>query len=305
MFSLSPYLAKPDTMLYRVSLDGAAHDKFLPQTWTLPQLKRIVSKWQTMMLHHAGWNALYLENHDQPRTISRFASDAPQFRAASAKMLATFMALQSGTPYIYQGQEMGQINVSREWGIDRYRDIETLNHWQKVLREHGEDETFQAVILEEYRKKARDNARTPMQWDGSRHAGFTTAERPWMDVHPDYGEWNVAKQVADQGSVFSYWKAVLRLRKESKGLFVYGGFEMLDFENEDIVAYLRTWDQVNRALVVTSFRDREVDWEVPEIVRSMLDCPVPLKNYEDGPKVEGTSKLRLRPFEALVFVRSG
>jgi glycosidase len=158
--------------------------------------------------------------------------------------------------------------------------------------------------LEQYRKKARDNARTPMQWDGSRHAGFTAAERPWMDVHPDYGEWNVASQVEDGGSVFRYWKAVLRLRKERMDVFVYGGFEMLDLESEEVVAYLRTWDEANQALVVTSFADREAEWEVPEMVGSMLECPVRMKNYEDGPKVEGSSRLMLRPFEALVFVQS-
>lgn len=289
-----------------------------------------------MMLQHSGWNALYLENHDQSRTVSRFASDAPQHRKVAAKMLATFLALQSGTPYIYQGQEIGQVNVPREWGLDRYRDIETLNHWQKVLREHPNDVGFQKMMLEQYRLKARDNARTPMQWDGkSKNAGFTAAKTPWMDVHPDYEEWNVQAQIGDPDSVFSHWKDVLALRKGCKDVFVYGGFEMLDPENEDLVAYVRTFDGRNRALVLTSFRDTEVDWVVPDgevgVVESILEgAEVRLRNYQDGPKLvqegrggggEGRGgggggggdeakrsnsrcTITLRPFEALVFVKS-
>jgi glycosidase len=287
-------------------MDCAPHDKFAPQSWALPRMKKIVNKWQHMMLTSHGWNALYLENHDQPRTISRFASDLPRFRKVSAKMLATFLALQSGTPYIYQGQEIGQINLPREWGLDRYRDIETLNHWQKVLREHPDDKAFQEMTLREYRAKGRDNARTPMQWDKSANAGFTKAEKPWIDVHPDYEEWNVENQVDDPDSVFSYWKAVLALRRELKDIFVYGEFEMLDPDEEDCVAYVRRFDEGNEALVVTSFRDRQVEWEVPEEARELLKCSVRLENYKDERKLLGNGgKLTLRPFEALVFVRSG
>ncbi len=266
-----------------------------------------------MMLTNHGWNALYLENHDQPRSISRLASDAPQFRKLSAKMLATFLALQSGTPYVYQGQEIGQVNVPTSWGIDKYRDIETLNHWRdKVLVEHPEDKEFQDMMLREYRKKGRDNARTPMQWDGnSRNAGFTGEEtRLWMDVHPDYTEWNVENQIDDPDSVLSYWKDVLALRKELKDVFVYGDFEMLDPEGEESVAFVRSADERNKALVVMSFKDYEIEWRIPEEARSFLQCPIKLKNYEDEPKLRGregeeSSVMILRPFEALVYVSSG
>lgn len=309
-------------------MDGQPHDKFLPNTWTLSQMKTIVSKWQDMMLHHHGWNALYLENHDQPRSISRFASDAPEFRKLSAKMLATFLALQSGTPYIYQGQEIGQINVPRSWGLDRYRDIETLNHWQdKVLKEHPDDPAFQEMMLGQYRLKARDNARTPMQWNGSnQNAGFTDAQKPWMDVHPDYQEWNVENQVHDPDGVFGHWKAVLALRKEMKDLFVYGDFEMLSPGDEESVAYIRRRRAFHdeeggekegshaaaAALVLTNFKDHEVRWQAPEQARELLKWPVRLRNYDDGHGgLEGNggdersvTTIRLRPFEALVFVKS-
>lgn len=266
-----------------------------------------------MMLTNHGWNALYVENHDQPRSISRFASDAPQFRKLSAKMLATFLALQSGTPYVYQGQEIGQVNVPRSWGLDKYRDIETLNHWRdKVLVEHPEDKEFQDMALREYRKKGKDNARTPMQWDGkSRNAGFTGDEtQPWIDVHADYMEWNVESQIDDPDSVFNYWKDVLALRKELKDVFVYGDFEMLDPEGEESVTFVRSADERNKALVVMSFKDYEIEWQIPEEARLFLQCPVKLKNYEDGPKLERrdgaeSSTMILRPFEALVYVKSG
>ncbi len=220
-------------------------------------------------------------------------------------MLATFLVLHSGTPYIYKGQEIGQINVPRSWGLDKYCDIETLNHWAKALREHPEDEELQSMMLGQYRAKARDNAGTPMQWDGSRNARFTGAERPWMDVHPDHKEWNVESQVGDPRGVFNYWQAVLELRKELKDVLVYGDFEMLDPENADSVAYARTFYGENGAMVVASFRGYEVEWQVPEKARVFLRCPVRLKNYEDEPQVPGDSSIRLRPFEALVFVRSG
>ena len=175
-------------------------------------MKAIVARWQNWMLQSGGWNAPYLESHDQPRSISRFASDSPKYRKLSGKMLATFLTLQSGTPYTYQGQEIGQINVPREWGLERYRDIETLNHRQKTLRGYPDDREFQQMTLEQYRLKGRDNVRTPMQWDKSRSAGFTTTEKPWVDVHPDHEEWNVENRVSDLDSVLSYWKNVLRLR---------------------------------------------------------------------------------------------
>lgn len=287
-------------------MDHGPHHKFGPNSWKLSQMKSIVTKWQDMMLHNGGWNALYLENHDQPRSISRFASDEPQHRKIAGKMLATFLALESGTPYIYQGQEIGQINVPRSWGPDKFRDIDTLNHWRQVLREHPDDDEFQKMTLREYWLKGRENARTPMQWDGSKNAGFSSGDQLWMDVHPDSQEWNVSNQVDDPDSVLSHWKAVLRLRKEMKDVFVYGDFEMLSPEDEETIAYLRTFDEANAAMVVTSFKDHDVEWQVPEHARSFLACPVRLRNYPDGPKLHDDSDaITLRPFEAFVFVRSG
>lgn len=115
--------------MFRMGLDCGAEGKFTPGKWKMHELKSIVSKWQKVMHERNGWNALYLENHDQPRSVSRFANDDPQYRALSAKLLATFLGFQSGTVFIYQGQELGMANVPQDWTIDRYRDIETLNHW--------------------------------------------------------------------------------------------------------------------------------------------------------------------------------
>lgn len=198
------------------------------------------------------------------------------------------------------------VNLPREWALERYRDLETLRHWQRVRREHAHDAPYQEMVLAQYRAKARDNARTPMQWDGSTHAGFTRAEKPWMDVHPDYAEWNVERQVRDPESVFCYWREVFKLRKQFVDVFVYGGFEMLDPEGEESVAYVRRFDEGNQALVVTSFSGEEVEWLVPEAARGLLEGVVRLRNYEDGPKLRGgEGSIVLRPFEALVFVKAG
>jgi glycosidase len=195
-------------------------------------MKSIVTKWQRMMLDNGGWNALYasrITTSHAPSSPTSPLTNPNIARYPARTMLATLFTLQSGTPYIYQGQEIDQINVPCGWGLERYRDIETLNHWQKTLAEHPEDEEFQKMTFEQHRLKGRDDARTPMRWSERRNAGFTTAEKPWIDVHPDYEEWNVESQAKDPDSVLNYWRAVLRLT-ELKDMFVRGDFEMLDPE---------------------------------------------------------------------------
>jgi len=144
-------------------MDGAANDKFTRTPWTLAQLRSLVLKWQRFMIDNDGWNALYLENHDQGRSISRFASSAPEYRVLSSKMLATFLALQSGTVFVYQGQELAMANVPEDWDVDRFRDIECLNHWKETEPLIKDDPEAVAEQKTQYHLKSRDNARTPMQ----------------------------------------------------------------------------------------------------------------------------------------------
>jgi glycosidase len=299
-------LANPDGAI-SVSIDCGEGGKFTRRDFKLSDLKTIVNKWQTFMIDNGGWNALYMENHDQSRTVTRYASDAtPELRIASSKMLATHLALQSGTPFVYQGQELAQINIPRSWGMEKYRDIEYLNHWNKVLKKHPNDKQFQEDTKREYWLKSRDNARTPMQWDDSPNAGFCPeGVTPWMDVHEDFQEWNAAKQKVDEDSPYRYWRKVLDLRKSKKDVFVYGDFKMVDIENGDVCAYTRSeMEGKGKALVVTSFANKEIEWKLPVAEQKLFSqATVALKNYADGPQgriEEGV--LQLRPYEAFVLL---
>jgi glycosidase len=270
----------------------------------MADLKSIVNKWQTFMIENNGWNALFLENHDQGRAISRFASDKPKWREIASKMVATFLGFQSGTVFIYQGQELAQANVPESWTIDMFRDIETLNHWKDLGESNPSNVRQRQVAMSQYKIKSRDNARTPMQWDGSKNAGFTTNDRPWMDVHEDYRTWNAASQVTRSDSAYNYWAAMLRLRKELPNIFVYGDFKLVSPENEDVFAYLRVYDESQTALVVANFREDIVDWRVPaEAARHFTGQSAAMGNYEKPPTLsDATVAIQLRPFEAFVLV---
>lgn len=285
-----------------MQLDHGPGGKFSPRKWRMSDLKSVVKKWQDLMISNGGWNALYLENHDQGRVVSRFASDAPEFRALSGKMLATFLALQSGTVFVYQGQELAMANVPAEWTIDDFRDIETLNHWHELLAAYPDDKERQAVAMGEYRIKSRDNARTPMQWSKAAHAGFTTGEKPWINVHGDYETWNAEAQVSQPDSVYHHWATLLRLRRDRKDVFVYGDFNLVVTEHEDVFAYIRTSDGEGAALVVANFRAKTVSWRVPtEVELFVKDGKKVIGSYETASAVSGGDTIELRPFEAIVY----
>ncbi|OBT99448.1 hypothetical protein VE01_02904 [Pseudogymnoascus verrucosus] len=286
-----------------VDLDHGPGGKFTPRKWRMSDLKSVVEKWQHVMIYNGGWNALYLENHDQGRVISRFASDNPEWRALSGKMLATFLALQSGTVFVYQGQELAMKNVPAEWTIDDFRDIETLNHWHELLAAYPDDKERQAVAMQEYRIKSRDNARTPMQWNKSAHAGFTTGEKPWINVHGDYETWNAEAQVNQPDSVYHYWAKLLKLRLKLKDVIVYGDFIPVGTAHNDVFAYMRsTPGSEGAALVVANFRAEAVSWKVPtEVEPFASEGQKIIGNYETGPTISGGDTIELRPFEAVVY----
>ncbi|KAK9326847.1 glycoside hydrolase superfamily [Lipomyces starkeyi] len=275
-----------------VDMDIGVGGKFTPKQWQLSSLKNIVSKWQSFMINNDGWNALYLENHDQSRSVSRWGSDLPEFRTVCAKMFATFLALQSGTLFVYQGQELGMINIPKDREISEYRDLETLNWWNELLEKHPNDRELQRITKEEIQKKSRDNARTPMQWDNSKYAGFSTAE-PWQRVNDTYPDCNAASQVDVKDSVFEYWASILRLRESYKDVFVYGDFRLLDAENNDVFAYTRNFEN-ETVLVVANFKSTEVRWSLPNI--SLQQDQVLISNYGDVVVKDGA--VSLHPFEA-------
>ena len=300
-----------------VDMDHMPEGKWLPRKFEPKILRGIVSKWQRFMLENGGWNALYMENHDQARTVSRYASDKPEMRMISAKMLAAHLALQSGTVFVYQGQELGMASMPRDTPMEKYLDIEMQNHWQQVLREHPDDQKLQEMYKGQYRLIGRDHARTPMQWNSGKNAGFSPESiQPWMYIHPDYEKWNAEAIVKDKDSSFHFWKKLLSLRKEEKDLFVYGNFEMLDMDNEheEVVAYVRTedsnTDSKKQALVVASFSKEEVWWKVPakytHIILQDGDSKIrgvlqELRNYTSENEVKDGA-IKLGPLEVLVAI---
>ena len=256
----------------------------------LLDLKRSMTRWQKD-LEADGWNSLYLSNHDQPRPVSRFGDDG-QYRVESAKLLATFLHLLQGTPYIYQGEEIGMTNVKFE-SITDYRDIETLNMYREFVEERGLDP--KAVMAMIY-AKSRDNARTPVQWDTAEHAGFTTG-KPWIKVNPNYSMINVAQALADPHSVFAYYQQLIRLRK-AHPIIVYGTYDLVLDAHAQIYAFTRTL-QDERLLVMLNFTKDTPVFALPTHI-PFSEQALLISNYDVDP-AEDIRLLTLRPFEARVY----
>lgn len=255
----------------------------------LPKLKKIMAKWQTG-LHGVGWNSLYFNNHDQPRSVSRFGNDQ-KYRVTSAKMLATSLHFLQGTPYIFQGEEIGMTNVRFD-SIDDYRDVEIWNLYKEKIAEGVPEEK----IMEAIYVKGRDNARTPMQWDSTENAGFTTGT-PWIKVNPNYKEINVEAALADQNSIYYYYKKLIQLRKTNP-LIVHGDFTLIDGENERVFAYLRTY-QNEKLLVVTNWSNDQLEFRLPDFI-NFHPGQILIANYDDA-NLNLENTITLRPWEAIVY----
>ncbi|MEK4187057.1 glycoside hydrolase family 13 protein [Paenibacillus sp. FSL L8-0494] len=269
-----------------MDVDSGPDGKWDVAPWTLSKLRDILHKWQ-VGLADKGWNSLYLNNHDQPRMVSRFGDDG-KYRVISAKMLATLLHTLKGTPYIYQGEEIGMTNV-KFTAIEHYKDIEILNMYREKVTEGGADPNS---VLNAIHIKGRDNARTPMQWDDSANAGFTEGE-PWLKVNPNYKEINVEQALADSDSIFYYYQRLLALRKKNP-IMAYGEYKLLLPEHEDIYAYTRTLDD-EKWLVLLNFN------EVPQTVDLSAELSkateLIIGNYPD----DAPTRELLRPYEARVY----
>ncbi|RWZ54621.1 alpha-glucosidase [Halobacillus fulvus] len=267
-----------------MSLDQHGGDKWNLKPLDLRDLKENFEKWQTS-LHGSGWNSLYWNNHDQPRIVSRFGNDG-EYREKSAKMLATCLHMMQGTPYIYQGEEFGMTNVHFD-NLEDYQDIETLN----MYKEKKELGWSHERIMDAIYTKGRDNARTPMQWDDSSHAGFTTGT-PWLQVNENHSAINAEQALNDPKSIFYYYQKLIQLRKEME-ILSEGGFDLLMREDEHIFAYERAGG--GESLIVLcnfSGEDREVE---EDIVTRIDGAQVVVSN-------EGSRDLRmLKPYEASVY----
>ncbi len=273
-----------------MDLDSGPGGKWDLRPLKLKDLRDNFTKWQKG-LEGEGWNSLYLNNHDQPRMVSRFGNDG-KYRVESAKMLATFLHTLQGTPYIYQGEEIGMTNVKFD-SIEEYKDIETLNMYKEKVKENNEDE---AKVMESIYVKGRDNARTPVQWNASEHAGFTNGT-PWIEVNPNYKEVNVEQAVADPDSIFHYYKKLIKLRKENE-VIVYGTYDVLLDDHEQIYAYTRTLKK-EKLLVILNFSDHRPEFKLPEEM-ICRDVEVLISNYEQAEEPD-VSSIKLRPYEAVVY----
>ncbi len=247
------------------------------------KLKEVLNRWQTE-LYGCGWNSLFWNNHDLPRIVSRWGNDGA-YRVESAKMLATLLHGMQGTPYIYQGEELGMTNV--QYSIEEYRDIETRNMHQERLEQGYEPGNIMRSIY----AKSRDNARTPMQWDDGENAGFTGGI-PWIKVNPNYKEINAESQVNDEGSVYHYYKNLVRLRKDYD-VFVDGRFEMLLETDEDIFAYTRD-GKSEQLFVICNFHDKTLECPLWEM---WCKGKMLIGNYGDM----GDGSI-LRPYEARIYL---
>ena len=259
----------------------------------LTDLKESFGRWQTG-LADLGWNSLYWDNHDQPRVVSRFGDDG-EFRERSATMLATVLHLHRGTPYVYQGEELGMTNAHFE-RIDQYRDIESVNHYAEALA-HGQAD--EGTLLEALRAVSRDNARTPVQWDATENAGFTTGE-PWIAVNPNYPEINAAEQHDNPSSVFHYYRSLITLRHAEPAVAL-GDFTMLMPDDDDVYAFLRRHGQTE-LLVLGNFSPEPRPVLISDTA-AWTGAQLVLCNIDSG-AVTGTSSLpELQPWEARVYRR--
>ena len=267
------------------------YGKWTDEKRPLSQLKQTLSKWQTQ-LYGKAWNSLFWDNHDQPRAVSRFGNDSPGYREVSAKMLATCLHMMQGTPYIFQGEELGMTNYPFESPED-FRDIESIHayrEWCESGRVSHED--FWPCM----KFTSRDNARTPVQWDDTENAGFTSGT-PWISVNPNYKEINAKAELADPDSVFRYYQKLISLRKQYP-LIVYGRYEALFEDDENLFVYTRELDG-EKLLTVCNFSDQEQKFQIPEEFQKGECLIANLPNdYQKG-------SVTLKAYEAFVLYQRG
>lgn len=271
------------------ALKPCHHGKWDGEAMTMPELRANFTKWQKD-LEGCAWNSLFLSNHDQPRCVSRFGNDSEQYRELSAKMLATMTHFQKGTPYVYQGEELGMTNAYME-NIADYRDIESLNAYKELTTK----ENIPAKTVMGYIKAVgRDNARTPMQWDASDNGGFTSGT-PWLQVNKNYKTINADAQVNDPDSVFAYYKKLIALRHTNE-VMVNGVYDVLIPDHPQIYAYTRTLGD-KQLLVLCN--DSDTNAAIPAELQEKIHAAknILIQNYKD------TDDSTLRPYEAVVYAR--
>lgn len=274
---------------HHLKVDFVGNEKWVLVPFDFLKLKNILFSWQTGMSEHNAWNAVFWCNHDQPRVVSRFG-DEGEYWAPSAKMLGTVVHCLRGTPYVYQGEEIGMTNAGFT-SLEQYQDVESINHYH-ILRARGLHEDSVYDIL---RVHSRDNSRTPMQWDAGTQGGFTTGT-PWISVNPNHTRINAAAQVGDPDSVFTHYQKLIALRKQYD-VIACGDFAPLDQQHPSVLAYTRRLNG-EQLVVVNNFYRTEVDWTCPVYLEGFTCL---LSNYPDAAV---QTKLHLRPYESLILYRT-
>lgn len=272
--------------------------RFTYRKWTAKDLASITTKWQQVMIKHDGWNSIFCENHDNPRSVSRYTDDSDKHRFYGARLLSLMQTTLSGTLFLYQGEELGMRNMPKDWDIEtEYKDIQTINFWKNVRNLYGHDQDYLAYWRANIVKLARDHARTPVQWDDGPNAGFCeNGIEPWMRVNDDYQIVNAERQMNDQSpdelSVLQFWRRGLQNRKKHADVFIYGEFEPVEVENESIFAYVRIGKKGGKWLVVLNFSGSSSKWTIP----GNLDVKIWVAGSHSKGRVEkslsGTMELR-------------
>ncbi|MFL5739521.1 MAG: glycoside hydrolase family 13 protein [Flavisolibacter sp.] len=255
-----------------------------PKGYSLIEFKNVYSKWDSVFASK-GWGTIYLGNHDQPRMVTRWGNDSPAYRELSSKMLTTFLLTMRGTPYYYNGDELGMNNIKFD-RIEDYRDIESINMYLQTKERGGDLQEF----LNAQKISARDNSRTPFQWDSSANGGFTNGT-PWLKVNPNYTTVNVEKEDPDSNSCLNYFRRMVRLRKDNP-ILTYGSYKLLDRDNPDVYAYTRELNG-KKFLVLLNFHDH------PASVSTGVDlkgAKILINNYPSS-----AASSQLRPYEAIVY----
>lgn len=271
-----------------MGIDMGPYGKWTDRRFALKDLKEVLSKWQTGMVS-SGWNSLYWNNHDQPRVISRFGCDSKQWREKSGKMLATLLHMMKGTPYIYQGEEIGMTNVAFD-KLEDYRDIEILNAYHDLVTTRhllSHEEMMRGI-----HSKGRDNARTPMQWNDQPQAGFTTGT-PWIKVNPNYVDINAKKALANTHSIFYYYQKLIALRK-SYDIIIDGDYQLLLPDDEHLFVYKRCLDK-QELLVICNFTDQ------PQTVCLNEEMENSILLISNDEPTAFSKEMTLRPYEARVY----
>ncbi|KAI3395278.1 hypothetical protein diail_1476 [Diaporthe ilicicola] len=295
----------------RMGLDMVPDEgRFSYRRWSVDELKTIVNKLQSIHTKQ-GWAAVFLENHDQPRSVSRFVDDSDSHRVAGCKLLCMAQITRTGTLYIYQGQELGMRNVPAHWGPEEYKDIESIAYWNQVSSKYPEGSPERKKAMDLLRRKARDNSRTPFQWDSTSNGGFCPAGvKPWMCVNDDYPIVNAAAQVAagranERSAIvppYRFYQRALEIRKQHAGLFIYGAFKLIENTHPTVFAFKKSCGS-DVSITVLNFSDKGAEFSIP------ADCEVQswvlgsLDSISTDKPKEGT--VQLLPWEGMVGLCKG